>query len=150
MNRESVAVRAMRCAATRILGIYESVGQSPSQRANDGGGWPILFESRLLKRLPHPSRVLGGRVGSGHEHDSHLFSSPRGPLRFDLDNPFHPRCVVNKAAPFSVLWPRDQPSLYRIAMDVAELFNALRFGPYRKIVIADLPKLRKMFRTQLL
>ena len=35
-------------------------------------------------------------------------------------------------------------------MDVAQLFDAFRFGPYRKIVIADLPKMRKMFRTQLL
>ena len=26
------------------------------------GVWPILFKSRLLKRLPHPSRVLGGRA----------------------------------------------------------------------------------------
>jgi len=28
-------------------------------------GWPILSESRFLNGLPHPSRVLGGRVGSG-------------------------------------------------------------------------------------
>ena len=27
--------------------------------------------------LPHPSRVLGGRVGSGQEHATHLFAPPR-------------------------------------------------------------------------
>jgi hypothetical protein len=101
-----------------------------------GRGLAHPFESRLIKGLPHPSRVLGGRVGSGQEHNSHLFSSPRGPLRFDFDNPFHPRCVVNKAAPFPVLWPHHQSSLYRIAMYVARLLDAFRFGPYRKIVIA--------------
>ena len=71
MNRESVALRAMRCAATRILGIYESVGQSPSQRANDGGGWPILFESRLLKRLPPFPRSW--REGGPWPRARHLF-----------------------------------------------------------------------------
>ena len=35
-------------------------------------------------------------------------------------------------------------------MDVAQLLDAFRFRPYGKIVIADLPKTRKMFRTQLL
>ena len=39
-------------------------------------------------------------MGSGHEHDAHLFSSLSSPLRFDLDSPFYPRCIVNKAATF--------------------------------------------------
>src|SRR5690348_14432223 len=34
------------------------------------GRWPILFESRVLTRLPHPSRAVCGRVGSGYEHDT--------------------------------------------------------------------------------
>lgn len=69
-----------------------------------GVGWPSLFESILLTRLPPSdalrllracsSRVLGGRVGSQHEHDTDLFSPPRSPLRFDLDNPFHPRFTL--------------------------------------------------------
>jgi len=67
-----------------------------------GGGWPILSESRLT-RLPHPSRAFCGRVGSGEEHDTHLFSPARGPLRFDLDNPFPPSRIVNKTTPFPVL-----------------------------------------------
>ena len=100
-------------------------------------------------RLPHPSRVLCGRMGFRQEHDTSLFSPSRRPLRFDLDNPFRPRCIVNKAAPFPILWPLDQSSFHRIAMDVAQLIDAFRFGPYRKIVVADLPELRERFGAQL-
>src|SRR5579864_3282438 len=114
------------------------------------GGWPILSESRFLTRLPHPSRAFCGRVGSSHEHHTHLFSPPRCPLRFDLDSPFRPRRIVNKTTPFPVLRPLHQSSLYRIAMDVAQLLDAFCFAPYGKIVIADLPKAREMLRTQLL
>ena len=108
------------------------------------------FESRLLTRLPHPSRVFAGRVGSGQEHDTHSFSPPCGPLRFDLDNAFRPRRIVNKTTPFPILRSLHQSSLDRIAMDVAQLLDAFRFAPYRKIVIADLPELRELFRAQLL
>ena len=94
-----------------------------------GAGWPILPESRLLTRLPHPSRAFCGRVGSGHEHDTHSFSPPPCPLRFDLVNPFRPPRIVNKTTPFPVLWPLHQSSLYRIAMDVPQLLDAFRFAP---------------------
>ena len=113
-------------------------------------GWRMLSESRSLRGLPHPSRAFCGRVGSGHEHDSHPFSPPRGPLRFDLDNAFRPRSIMNKAAPVPMLRPLHQSALHRVAMDVPQLLDAFRFRPYGKIVIADLPKAGKMFRAQLL
>jgi len=110
------------------------------------GGWPFL--SLVLKmRLPHSSRVLGGRVGFSQEHDTRSFSPARRPLRFDLDNPFRSGCIVNKAAPCPILRHVHQSSFHRIAMNVAQLLDALCFGPYRKIVIADLPELRKTFWT---
>ena len=74
-------------------------------------------------------------MGSGHERDTHSFSPPRGPLRFDLDNPFRPRRIVNETTPFPILWPLHQFSLYRIAMDVPQPLDAFRFALYGKIVI---------------
>ena len=106
--------------------------------SSEGAG-PSL-QSAFLKRLPHPSRVLGGRVGSGQEHHTALFSPARGPLRFDLDSPFHPCCIVNKAAPFPILWSLHQSSPHWIAMNVVQLLDALLFRPYLIIVVADLPK----------
>ncbi len=42
----------------------------------------LAYPSHLLKmRLPHPSRVFCGRVGSRHEHDTSAFSSARCPLQ---------------------------------------------------------------------
>ena len=122
------------------------------------GGWPTLSNQDSSRGCPTPStalragssRVLGGRVGSGQEHDTHLFSPPRGPLRFDLDHPFLPRGIVNKTTPFPVLWPLHQSALDRIAMHVAQLLDAFRFAPYGKIIVADLPKAREMFGVQLL
>jgi hypothetical protein len=70
-------------------------------------------------------------VGSRKEHDTHLFSPPRGPLRLYLDNAFRPSCIVNEAAAFPVLWPLDQ-ALHRIAMDVAQFLDAFRFSPTGK------------------
>src|SRR5579871_6475380 len=131
---------------------------------NGWGGWPIFSDSTLLTgwglahpsistlltRLPHPSRVFRGRVGSRHEHNTHLLSPPRGPLRFDFDNPFPPRRIVDKTAPLPVLWLLHQSSLNRVAMDVAQLLDPFGFVPHGKIVIADLPKAPQMFRAQLL
>ena len=45
-----------------------------------GDGRPILSESRL-PRLPHPSRAFCGRVGPGHDHDTHLFKPASVPVR---------------------------------------------------------------------
>jgi hypothetical protein len=80
------------------------------------GGWPNLPAQDLECGCPTLRAFLCGRVGSGHEHDTHLFSPPRGPLRFYLDNPFRPRRIVNKTTPFPVLRPLHQSSLYRIAI----------------------------------
>src|ERR1700756_2401625 len=136
----SYAELIVRCPYCRVGNEFR-----PMVRRAEGwlAGWPMLSESRSLRGLPHPSRAFCGRVGSGHEHDTHPLSPPRRPLRFDLDNPFRPRRIVNKAAPFPILRPRHQSSLHRVTMNVAKLLDAFGFAPYRKIIVADLPKPRQ-------
>jgi len=107
--------------------LWEAMGAGPSFANQDSllgcptlpalfaGGWALATSATPIRSRP-----------------------PRCPLRFDLDNPFRPRRIVNKTTPFPVLWPLHQSSLYRIAMDVPQVLDAFRFAPNRKIVIADL------------
>ena len=115
-------------------------------RMDRPGFWPVqtAFARQVSDRgCPTlPAFLAEGGLWPGHE--THLFSPARRPLRFDLDNPFHPRCIVNKATPFPILWGFHQSSLYRIAVDVAQLLDAFRLAPYGKIVIADLPEAREI------
>lgn len=71
-------------------------------------------------------------------------SFPRCPFRFNFNYAFRSRRVMNETAPRPVFWPGDKPTFHRIAVDVAQLLHTLRLAPYRKIVIANLPKVRKI------
>ena len=50
---------------------------------------------------------------------------------------------MDETAPRPVLRPGYKTALHWIAMDVAQLLYTLGLAPYRKIVIANLPKARK-------
>jgi len=101
----SARVGSLRCAKHSPLAKLIS-----SREAKSVGGWPIFSESRFLTRLSHlPALFAGG--WAPQEHDTNLFSPPRGPLRLDFDNRFRPRRIVNKTTPFPVLWPLHQSSL---------------------------------------
>ncbi|PYX32706.1 MAG: hypothetical protein DMG77_02465 [Acidobacteria bacterium] len=63
-----------------------------------------------------------------------------GPLGLDFDYTFDSGDIVAKAAPGPVFRVLDQSALHGIAVDVAQLFDALGFGPYVEVVVASLPK----------
>src|SRR5271157_4256384 len=63
-----------------------------------------------------------------------------GPLGLDFHSPLSPGCVVAEAAPFPILRLRAQPTLDRIAMDVAQLLNEFFMIAYVAVVIALLPE----------
>jgi len=66
------------------------------------GGWPIPSQSRFSTGLPHPSRVLCGRVGLNQDERLCRSSPPPGrPLRLDFHHPrdsgarqFHPTITI--------------------------------------------------------
>jgi WD40-like Beta Propeller Repeat len=104
------------------------------------GGWPILSRISIM-RLPHPSRVLCGRVGLGkREWHPEPFALLRCPLRLNFHGAFHSCRVVRETAPSPILRTLYKSASDRITMDVAQLLNAFRFAPHRKIVIANLPE----------
>ena len=79
-----------------------------------------LFRAWSLKvvpllRLPHPPRVLCGRVGLPDRREySEAFAFPRSSFRFNLDCTFHRRRIVDEAAPRPVLRAGHKSALDRI------------------------------------
>src|SRR5439155_14070116 len=63
------------------------------------------------------------------------------PFRLDLDPSLTPGCVVAKTAPLPVLGTLAQPSLHRIAMNIAQLFHKLRVISNVEIVVPLLPEM---------
>jgi len=77
------------------------------------------------------------------------FSLPCGPLRLNFHDPLNSRNVVTKAAPRPQFRTRHQASTYRIAMNIAQLLDALSLGPDVEVVVAGLPERSTLNLAQL-
>src|SRR4029077_14874273 len=97
----------------------------------------------LLCRVPRPSSAWAGiflRRCLHHGKESHALTSPHRPLRFNFHCPRFAAHIVTKAAPFPVVWPRDQHPLHWIPMNIAQLLQELALAPDIEIVVASLPE----------
>src|SRR4030088_1547338 len=70
--------------------------------------------------------------------------SPCRPFRLDLDPSLTAGCAVAKTVPLPILRTFAQPSLHRIAMNVAQLFHKLRIIANVEIVVPLLPEMLRI------
>src|ERR1035441_7921670 len=94
-------------------------------------GCPVLT---LLGR----EALNGASLNSGSY--SHLFSTSRGPFGLDLDPALHAGLVVPVAGPLPVFRPRHQATSHGVAVNIAQLLNALPVAPYVEVVVTRLPE----------
>ena len=69
----------------------------------------------------------------------HPFPPRSRDFRLDLDCTVRAGRVMHKATPLPIVRARNQPALDRIAMDVTQFLDPLAFGPYRHVVVTNLP-----------
>ena len=62
------------------------------------------------------------------------------PPGLDFDCAINPEKVMTGAAPLPVFRVLAQSTFHRVAMDVAQLFDALVLAPYVEVVVAGLPE----------
>src|SRR5207248_11560408 len=94
-----------------------------------GGRWPTLSMIPKLG-LPHPSRVLCGRVGFRPcWYGSQVFATTRRPLRHDLHSAFQSSGVLCEADPL----PIPQVECYE---DFAKVGPIFLFAPARSLTIS--------------
>src|SRR5579871_4817154 len=118
----------------------DSDGNTLTDAQGGLGGWSSFSGPNKLG-LPHPSRVLCGRVGL-HERLHHLgaFPSLRRPRTLDLDRPLGSRRPGQETAPFPLLRTRHQSTMHRIPVDIPQLLYPLLLTPHREIIIPNLPE----------
>ena len=73
----------------------------------------------------------------------------RAPLGLDLDGTRIPGGVVIETAPAMIFRANDETSFDRVAVDVANLFDAFLFGMNIEVVVATLPELSLVWRLEL-
>src|ERR1700687_1759008 len=97
-------------------------------------------------RVAHSSPGLaeGGRFYSWTKSSRYSFAFSYCPFRLDLHPPLKAGCVVAKSAPLPILRTFAQPSVYRIAMNVTQLFHKLGVISNVEIVVPLLPEMLRI------